>query len=430
MSQKVLVILALVLVGAVAAVSVEASGFAVPIQGGRALGAGFAVSSDTQDLSCLYSNPAAMTQIKGTVVSIGTNNGYANAYYQSFEMEEEVHLEEHVFYLPLVGVISDFGTERFRAGLGTYAPYGARMNYPEEGPQRFLVQYADLGTLFVTAAGAYKITDKLSASLGFNYVIAMLTLQQSRIQPFNVGDGRIFDLDMDISVEADGTDFGWSAGLCYQATQKLGLGLAYTSGLAGDLEGAIEVKQIRDDFGPYIDPEFDKFEGMEIGIEQLKVEIPDIIRIGGNYQLSPQVKLLADFMYWRWSVWDETEFKLEPNPLNIDKIVIPRDWQDTITLVFGMEYVTPSKWEFRAGLGYDQNAIPDKTLDPTIPDADKYLISVGTGYTFSDMVDFHIGFGHLQYDKRKVTNSILDVPANGDYRYVMEFISWDLNIRL
>lgn len=418
------VILSILITGTLLSSAVMASGFAVPIQGGRALGSAFAVSSDTQDISCLYSNPSAMTQIKGTVVSLGTNNGYADASYQAFDWDKDVSLEEHIFYLPLVGVISDFGTERFRAGIGTYAPYGARMNYPENGPQRFLVQFADLGTLFVSAAGAYKITDKLSASLGINYVMASLTLEQSRMETFQT-----LDLDVDIAVEADGTDFGWNAGFCYQATDKLGFGLDYSSGLAGKLDGDVEIVQIRDTFAEDTNRFLDQFEGMKIGIEKLEVEIPDIVRLGANYQATPRLKLLCDLMYWRWSCWEETVFDLEENFFNIEGMTLPRDWQDTITLVFGMEYITPSKWEFRAGLGYDQCAIPDKTLDPTIPDADKYLVSVGTGYTFSDMFDTHIGIGHLIYEDREVTNSILTVPANGNYEYTMEFVSWDLNIR-
>ncbi len=392
------------------------NGFAVPIQGGRSLGASFAVSSDAEDISVLYNNPAGLTQMEGTHITLGTNNGYADAEYKAGG-EKKVSIQQHAFYLPLVGVASDLGTERFRVGLGLYAPYGARMDYPSEGPQRFLIQYVDLHTIFTTAAAAYKITDKLSAALALHYVMAELTLEQSRIEEF-LG----LEVDVDIGMNAESDDLGWGLSLMYDVNDRITTGLSYTHKLVGDMDGTVRIREVNMDI-PF------ELEFEEMKIREFDVVLPNVYRYGINYKFNPNFKILADVLYWKWSLWEENEILLEENPYGIEEVNIKRDWKDALTICVGTEYKR-NKWEYRFGLGYDQKAIPDETLDPAIPDSDKYLFAVGMGYNFSDRYDVNLGFGHLHYLDREVDNSELEVPGNGEYAYGMDFLSFDFNIRL
>jgi long-chain fatty acid transport protein len=60
-------------------------------------------------------------------------------------------------------------------------------------------------------------------------------------------------------------------------------------------------------------------------------------------------------------------------------VVVPQKWEDTWTYGLGAEWDVRSDVTVRAGYIYLESPVPEETLSPTLPDADRHVVSVGVG---------------------------------------------------
>src|SRR5262249_27309067 len=120
--------------------------------------------------------------------------------------------------------------------------------------------------------------------------------------------------------------------------------------------------------------------------------LPDIIRLGASFRPSPEVELRLWGSFERWSVFT-TEClidKADPkrNCVLTDRgtvgpggsgviNVIPRYWQDAIALRASGSYWVKPSIELMLGVGYDGDAVPDKTLELSLPDEAKINATAG-----------------------------------------------------
>src|SRR5262249_35609302 len=86
--------------------------------------------------------------------------------------------------------------------------------------------------------------------------------------------------------------------------------------------------------------------------------------------------------------------------------------KDAFGLRGGASYWLNPKWEVLAGLGYDGNAVPDRTIDPALFDMDKVSASVGARVKLhDDKVTLALTYTHLFYLER--TASVQARDMNG-----------------
>ena len=89
-----------------------------------------------------------------------------------------------------------------------------------------------------------------------------------------------------------------------------------------------------------------------------------------------------------------------------------RLWKNSYVFRLGAEYAATDRLALRGGFFYDQTPIPDKTFDPTIPNADLYALTTGLGYKWeSTSVDVAYLFGF--YEKRATDASSIDSTITG-----------------
>ena len=81
-------------------------------------------------------------------------------------------------------------------------------------------------------------------------------------------------------------------------------------------------------------------------------------------------------------------------------LVQPKDYKDTITARFGVEYGLPQyNCAVRAGFIYDPTPVPRTTLDATLPDVDRYIVTAGASYQIHRF-DLHLGLLWVTPQKR------------------------------
>jgi long-chain fatty acid transport protein len=300
--------------------------------------------------------------------------------------------------VPFFGAATDFGVRNLGVGVSLSVPFGGSEDFDKnqayvgnskypgavDGVQRWSIINGTVTAIYMTVAGAYYVpAAKLAFGVGLNVVSQSVNVLRAR----NLRSTDDIVNSSGASVEGRGlidvssTGFSASAGLIYMPTDTLRLGLSYQSQpdfgkstLTGDLTNKIGAAATAPT--------------TPVGFEQ---ELPDVIRVGGSLQATPVLELRAQVEYQRWSsferqcITDRTtpEQKCSFNDdgsLATDGVGVTanleRDWTDSVNVHVGATYAVMPAVKLMGGLAFDQNAIPDSTLDAAFVDSNKYLVTL------------------------------------------------------
>lgn len=106
------------------------------------------------------------------------------------------------------------------------------------------------------------------------------------------------------------------------------------------------------------------------------IKYPNIIGVGYGIMLSDDIEIEALFEWLEWSSNDSQTLDAGGSP-----VTVVNNWDDTITFGFGGSWQVNESIVARAGYAYLPTPIPDGTITPLLPDADRHAISFGLGYT-------------------------------------------------
>jgi len=327
---------------------------------------------------------------------------------------------------PFIAVVSDFGIENLGVGLGFYVPFGGAAvwgrnrlyedtelgrRYPgaEDGPQRWFTEDGKIQSLYFTLAGSYRLPEpRLSFGLGLSLI--RNTIHTVRARNSDGTDDLVFasgePKEGRSMVEADNWDFGLSAGVIWEPVENLWVGLSYqsqpgfgTSELEGtlttSLSGTTSEEAIR-----------------------FQQSLPDILRLGGRWRLDPswELRLFGEFV--RWSVFKEqcvlakdVDGDCDWNPDGTARASangaiiqnIPREWKNAFGIRAGASYWISPPVEAYLGAGYDSNAIPSKTLDPSLYDMNKVTVAAGARFDLMEDLQLSATFTQVIYATRTTT---------------------------
>ena len=93
-----------------------------------------------------------------------------------------------------------------------------------------------------------------------------------------------------------------------------------------------------------------------------------------------------------------------------------RNYDDSWQIRVGAEYseLPLDIITVRAGIAYDKNPIKEEYVDPTLPDADRWLFSGGVTFTITDYLDIDASYIFIRAKERRVegTESGIDGVYN------------------
>jgi long-chain fatty acid transport protein len=198
--------------------------------------------------------------------------------------------------------------------------------------------------------------------------------------------------------------FGYNIGLLVKPIDKIKIGFSYRS---------------------RVDLRFDDADvklGGPFSITKTKAKIrplalPPVINAGLFWEFTPTWGAEFVYEYTRWSEFKNFTASFSPTPTFIPIGVpiagfrLPEDWKNTSTLRFGSYYKLNERWEIRGGLALEESAIPNRTLNPAIPDSDKLTLNAGVGYKWQKL-SVDLGYMAVFYKTRNITNNELEgLPA-------------------
>lgn len=444
-SRVVSLILGLSLAAFFGVSEARAGGFYVPEIGPRATGMAGAMVAQSSDTTALFHNPAGLAGQAGTQVQVAGSLFFGNVEHWRRPVQDPTGSEVLRFApvrntnpvggAPYVAAVSDVNVPGLALGIGVYAPFGAHLEYPRSGAQRYVVSKVNFRTIYVTPTVAYRFLERFSIGVGFSYIYSDIAIDQVNSAFFVTGDPELFPDNpaQDGLTQLRGQDpasFGANLGLLYTDPEgRFGLGASLMVPTKLKFGGRVrvineQITALQDEDGNELQPAGVRDDDFTMGYP-----LPLVLRLGTMVRPHERVMIEADVNWSRWKTFDtlvvdfENNYELLPTPgAFMSDIVLEQRWSNTLTARLGTD-VTPLDPEriplhVRAGVLYDQSPISDRYFDVLAPDSDKFGLSAGLGYTFDirDRVELtaDVGYMHLFFRERAVDPQSVGAPLRGN----------------
>lgn len=402
-----LLLAALVLCGGSA---VLAGGFQLNEHGARAMAQAGAFAARASDPSAMFFNPAGLSfqrgfQVMGGATLITPSYSYYGP--SNNNSNQRWDMLDNMFYPPnfyaantwTEGVLSGFA-----AGIGVTTPYGLGTEWADNWVGRAVTREIELQTFYIMPTVSYAVNDWLAFGLGANIVFSNVSLRRAVTN---------FDPELDLELEGSGDPaFSWNMGVIVKPMENVSLGFTYRAETSIDFEGtanfhptaALQPLFPGGDVTTALSPPATWF----AGIAWAPVE---------NFEME------FDFQGIQWSSYDKLALDFAVDNLNTAGVAqtdvsTPKDYEDTFILRLGAEYRIPLLGlALRGGYFYDRNPVPDKSLEPLLPDSDRHGLNIGFGFDLLPSLTIDVAYLNLIFLDR-VTNETTHpegVHMNGKY---------------
>ena len=125
---------------------------------------------------------------------------------------------------------------------------------------------------------------------------------------------------------------------------------------------------------------------------------------------------MADVTWTEWSSFDELTIHFEGDGIaGKDSTTTTEKWDDTWRYSLGGTFQATDALILRTGVAYDETPISDKYRTPRIPGEDRYWVTLGAGYQFSESLSMDIAYAHLFVDDSKMEKQAGTDPDGEDF---------------
>lgn len=407
-----------------------AGGFSIRGKSASGLGNGTAGTAVlAEDASAVYNNPAAMQDLDGThfsavlhtiVSDLRFEDGGSNISGPASSTVDDPHLVPNLYYVRTVG-------NDLRFGLGIYTPYGLGLDYDDDWKGRYITTGTDLQVVNFSPALSWRASDKLNLGAGIDLQYINATLENA------VDFGTICYLYGITSCAApqanDGSQtltgnnwaLGYSLGLTYDIDTLTRLGMSFHSATRHDIEGDSDFEG-----APAVLQAMDMF--TDTG-GQLELELPETLSLGLSRQVSPQLMLLADATWTRWSRYDALVVEFDNNTPTSSS---PQNWNDTWRLSVGGNYRLNERWLLRAGFSHDPSPIPDaQHLSPRVPDTTRNWLSLGSSTRINSEMEMDMALAYTLPQSYRIDNTdSMGHNLKGEYESEILYLTLQFNWQL
>jgi len=406
------------------------AGFALYEGSARGTALGGAMVGRADDPSALFYNPAGITQLPGLQFMAGTTfimpttdvNTYQRGFWATTTAEDNVWFPPHIY-----------GTYQFNDslwfGLAVFSPFGLGTEFASDWFGRYNNYEAIIQTMTINPNVAFKITDKLSAAAGLDFMYFDLTYKK-KIADYSQltlpAYMRNFALDTDASLKGDSWGYGWNLGLHYKPFDWMSMGLAYRS----------EVRQSLDGTAGFTKPVYSNYPATfynDTGVSG-SVVLPAELFMGVNFKLLPRLSWEVGAIWTQWSSYQALSMKFDNpvvylrdgTPINVSTAT--KNYKDVWRINTGLEYKALDWLDLRLGYVYDQEPSRDEYVDYLVPANNRHLICSGVGFHWNNWT-FDVSYTYLIIENRNVFKSTADgvytsTFDNGDAHLVGVSVSY------
>ncbi|HHX8649507.1 outer membrane protein transport protein [Vibrio antiquarius] len=373
----------------------NAAGFQLAEYSATGLGRAYAGEAAMADnASAQWRNPAMLTYLEGTQVSVGAI--YVNP---NIDIEGDVNFHgstssassddfAHDAIIPNFYLSHQYN-EKFAIGLAFGTNYGMETDLGKGFGASHFGNEASVTTMEANLNAAYKVNESISVGGGIRYIIGEGSFGAAAPKNNVVGQHPLTGDPISVPqgtalkyMEGDDTAWGWQVGTAWQINENNRIGFAYKSEVELKLEGHAEglgfgfgtkLSQLRDNGYMYLN-------------------LPATAELASFHQVTDQLALHASFNWTDWSSFEKLEARLDTAGTHMVKV---ENWEDNYRFAVGATYQLDPKLALRTGIAYDTSAVSDKNRTITIPETDRTWLSIGATYDWTKDFSLDAGFTYI-----------------------------------
>jgi len=400
---------------ALGTVSAQAGGFYLHEQSAYFQGTSMAgTAAGGPSLSSMFWNPATITQqglglsseLSGAAVFIDSNinptlattstGANITALGRSGDIGKDAFVPSSYYVYGLNNLIS--------FGLAMNAPFALRTQPNPLWSGLFYSQESEVFSFNINPTVAFKLTDWLSIGVG-----AQIQYFKVKLDSAFPGSGSLPPFGPlqpgQLRIDGDSWDFGATAGITITPTAWTTIGLGYRSQIDQKIEGDIFRP-------PFLLPVGAAVVGIPAAFVNFKatVPLPDIVTASIRQKVTEQITLLGTVEWTNWSRLNAVPLTVTSTPVVPPGIppALAFGWRDGWLFSGGAEYQWTPTFAVRGGIAWEQSPITDATRGTRLPDKDRFWLSAGASYQWSDRLSFDFGYSHLFVDDAAINL----VPGN------------------
>ncbi|RSD31988.1 outer membrane protein transport protein [Vibrio pectenicida] len=391
-----------------AAHTANAAGFQLAEYSATGLGRAYAGEAAIADnASAQWRNPAMLTYLQGTQVSLG-------AIYVNPNVDVNGTVDGSISANPTLptsnAASSDFAddaiipnfylshkySDQIAVGFALGTNYGMETNLENDFAAAHFGNQASVTTIEANLNAAYQLNQRWSVGGGLRYVMGEGSfgaktpenniIGQSGMTPISAPKGTVLKY-----MEGDDTAWGWQVGTAWQINQDHRIGFSYKSEVQLKLEGYAT------GFG------FDS--SLSNGNRDngtMDLALPATAELASFHQLTEKFAIHTSINWTDWSSFEKLEAQLDTFGSQMVKV---ENWQDNYRVALGATYQLEPKLTLRTGIAYDTSAVSDKNRTITIPETDRTWLSLGASYTFTKQLTLDGGLTYILAKDTPITES-------------------------
>jgi long-chain fatty acid transport protein len=364
---------------------------------GEASAGGAAIA---EDASTNFFNPAGLTriehmQITNSLIGIfgsrqfrGTTlASYPGSSSASFTQTDVIRSSEHPV-APTLYFVAPL-SKRLFFGFGI-TPQGIDFEYPDSSFVRYASYKSITQMINFNANVAFKFTEKVSLGYGVNLMRVSLTNNLKILNFFNAAGP-----DWDFKNYANGIAYGYNAGLLWQMTPVVRLGVSYRSKLEVTTAGRSQI----DTYGTVsgASPPFSN-------TFQASFTVPPITDFSVYAQITPRWAIMGTVEYQQWSIFDEVKSTNLATPTGgTFNYTTTQDFRNTARYALGTNFQVNPKLKVRFGVAFDPSAVSNAINRSLVTPFDiAWALATGIHYQFNKNFGGDLAFSHQVYETAKI----------------------------
>ncbi|WP_343763625.1 OmpP1/FadL family transporter [Gangjinia marincola] len=389
-----------------ATATVFAGGYRVSTQGQRALAMGHTGVAVVNNAELAFFNPAGLVYLENKLnVAVGANAVFSDVVWQNEAFGQSAQTDSPVG-TPLYLYASYQVTDWLTAGVAVYTPYGSSVEWEDDWAGSHLVNNIELAAIFIQPLVSLKLSDYFSIGGGPIYVTGSVNFNRNLNRTLTDLDGN----RSNVTIDASGVNaWGWSGSFMFNPFDGFRLGVNYRSEIILDAEdGDADFENIPNSPAtPFADTTFDA-----------SLPLPAEFTVGASYEYD---KWLFSFDYNRafWDVYNSLDIDFADESIPDSENV--RNYKNSNTFRFGLQYQALDKLTLRAGYYFDESPVQAGFFAPETPRNDSNGYTGGLTFNVTDHIAIDAAFLYLRFEEIDASYDFYvengqQVPFEGTYK--------------
>jgi long-chain fatty acid transport protein len=360
-----------------------ASGFALIEQSASGSGNAYAGgAASAEDASTIFFNPAGMSRLSGKQLTV---TGHVIKFKAEFEDGGSASPAASVgelsadaggwAFLPAGHYVMEIGPQ-VHAGIGVFAPFGLKTEYPDGWAGRYQALKSSMETLNINPSISYKLSDGFSIGAGINYQTITAELTNA---VFMGADGMS-------RMSGDDAAWGYNFGVLMDINASSRIGVSYRSSIDFKLKGNVHMTDST---------------GAPVATVPVSADFrtPDTFSVSYFTSLNERWDVMADLTRTGWGSFQELRIV---DSAGTTQSLTTENWSNVWRAALGASYHYNTQWTARIGVAYDQTPVTDATRTARVPDEDRREIAVGGQYKADRHSTWDVSYAHLFVDNASV----------------------------